>query len=774
MFTKARPKSVRFALSRTAAASAIALGLCAQSAHAAEADKAGVTDSDIVVTARRTNERLQDVPVAVTAITSQTIESRNMRSLVDVAAVTPSLILTPQNAVAGKSTIGLRGQRQSSSGISVDQSVAVYINEQYMARTSIDGALYDVDSIQVLKGPQGTLFGRNSTGGAVLLSTKRPGSELGGYVRFQVEDPWAYYAEGAINLPLGEDNGLRIAATRQYRQGYDTIANLPGDRVNDRNRWGVRATLKLGSGPLTSTIIADYFRWDEHGSAYFPLARTPNPANTGALAEMDAAYVAAAANRWADSRVARTTGVSRAVGRNWSVLNITEYELSDDIRVKNIVGYASTNDESETDGDGTPAQVIFSRIYTGQEQVSEEFQVSGKSFGGSLDWIVGAYYFRESGFDYGSGTGVGLPLTSPIRTTSGSSNVNTAWSAFAHASYLLPIGVPAHIFGGIRPGKDRREVTWLSRSFDLPTGATLACFVFNAPALTTLSAPCAVTAAKTYSSTTWDVGVDIKPVDDLLLYASVSRGFRTGGFNGRAASATNDLLFRPFNPETVLNYEAGFKFSGDIGGMRSRLNVAAYHTKYNDIQQAVSQINPATNSIAAVIINAATARVNGIEVEASIKPVPSVELSGFYSLTDAKYLSFIQQTATGPQDLTNNRFAAAPRNMAGAALDWDVLEGSSVGDLHFNLNFRFTDDWDLQPINVPGGVIPASTIWNGSLKLNKAFGTPASIELYVKNLFDKNYATGGFATTAFGGLAVQVLAPPRVIGVGFRLPFGGE
>ena len=733
----------------------------------AQANGAAASD-DIVVTARRTAEKLQDVPVAVTALTGAAIENRSMRTLTDIQALTPSLNFTSTNAQGSKAAVSLRGQRQPSTGIGVDPSVGVYVNEMYMARAGIDTSLYDLESIQVLKGPQGTLFGRNTTGGAILVSTKKPGDYFGGFLRAQLEDPYAYTVEGAINVPLGEDNGLRVAGTRQYRRGYTRIVNL-GMRSDNRDRYGGRATLSLKSGALKTMFVGDYYRWHENGTSVFPLTRVLGVNGNGTTAPiyaaLDAALAAQNAAGYTGDRRSTSTIRPFSEGRIYSALNVTTYDLTDTIVLKNIIGYSATRAADIVDYDGTSVPLLLTNVTSSQHQFSEEAQAQGKSFGGVLDWIVGGYYFRESGWDDGLSSTFVDPAVSLVRQNNHFEAVNSARSAFAHASYLLPIDLPVHVFGGARIGRDTRRMSFQTKAISA-TGA-ITCSVAGAPA--TLGVPggvCALPVSKTFSSTTWDVGIDAKPFRDLLLYGSIARGYRTGGFNGRATSVFTQI---PFDPETILNYEAGIKFSGFVGDVRTTLNLAAYHSLYNDIQQNIIFPNPTGVGISSGVINAAKGRINGLEVELSIRPIQSLTLSGFYSLTDAKYTRFEQLGV----DISDNDFAGVPRDTGGAAVMWDAIDNDDLGKLQFNLSFRFSDGYQLDPINVAGSYIKSYSIWNTSVRLERAFGTPATLEIYAKNLFDKTYGTGGFSTASLG-FASRTLGDPRVVGLGVRLPFGGE
>jgi len=728
---------------------------------------------EIIVTARRTAERLQDVPVAVTALTGALVADRNLRTVSDIEAVTPSLTFTTTNGQGSKAAVAIRGQRQSGSGIQVDPSVGVYVDDVYMGRASIDTSLFDLQDVQILKGPQGTLFGRNTTGGAVLVNTKRPGNYLGGFVTGEIEAPWGYNLEGALNVPLADGIALRVAGVRQYHRGYtqNVSQNL---RMDDRNRWGGRASLGVRSGRFGLLLVGEYYKWHENGLAMYPLVRVPVPANPA----FDAALAAQAAANYLNDRKANTTLVPFVKGRNYYTTAVATYDLTDKITFKNIISYAATMDTNNIDYDATVVPVLSTFVEARQHQFSEEAQIQGKSFENSLQWIFGAYYFDEWGTDEGRSNVFSNPNTTLARNRNFFYARNVGKSLYGHLSYTLPVPVVAHLFGGARRGDDIRHMTFGTGSitaaglYNCTVVGTGAGMLVPDPGLAKFAQGCKLPTKKSFPSTTWDLGADVKPSNDVLLYASASRGYRTGGFNGRATLVAQQL---PFDPETVTNYEIGMKFSGNIGnGMHATLDVAAYHAQYSNIQQNV--IFVANNgNLTSNIINAAQGRVNGLEVEGNIRVVPALTLGGFFSLTDAKYTKFTQAKAGGGvQDLSSNHYAGVPRTQWGASLAWDIYKEPSLGEFRINTDYHHQSEFWLDPITQPAGdVIAGYGVWNASLDLKNAFGSRATVQVYVKNILDKTYGNGGFSTIALG-FASQTLGDPRVFGLGVHVPFGGE
>ncbi|HTU13110.1 MAG TPA: TonB-dependent receptor [Allosphingosinicella sp.] len=721
----------------------------------APAEETAGDDQEVLVTARRTEERLQDVPVSVTAIGAAELQNAGVTDLTAVQQLSPSLNITPLNGVGTAATVSIRGQAQTTAGIGVDPSTGVYINEVYVARPAgLNASLFDVQNVQVLRGPQGTLFGRNSVGGAVLIETRRPGRDLGGYVDVSVEDPWGYNLEAALNVPITEGVGLRLAGQRQYVRGYSRVVGADY-RLDDTDSWSGRATLDVQVGDFRSTFIADAYHSSVNGPATYPLPF--NPALMTAANPIRAAYIAeynASLSRpfRLASQDRRTYGVADTGG----VANITTWDITPDIRVKNILGYRYQRADDTVNHDALAATVLFTQVESDTRQYSEELQLQASLFDDSLDLILGGYYFSENGTDYSNSYSL-RPANSIARSQNRFRAENSAISGFAHASWTVPIGVPAHLFGGIRLTRDTRVMFFRTRN--ILADGTAACAVPNG------GPTCNFRAEEDFPATTWDVGFDIKPIPEILLYASVARGYRTGGFNGRATNLTQEL---PFQSEFVTSYEAGIKSEWESGGVRGTFNLSGFYADYSDIQRTTVIVGPAGPQSS--VANAASAHIQGLEAEAAVIVNRDLRLRAFYSFIDPQYDEYLDNGV----DRTANEFPFVPRHQAGAAADWVFARDTRGDQFALNANWSYRAGFFLEIINTPTTRVEGYHLFNASLRWENIRGTGMSAELYARNLFDTDYNRGGFSVYTSIGAANVVRGDPRVIGVSLRVPFGGE
>jgi iron complex outermembrane receptor protein len=725
-------------------------------ADQARTGAAGGDDQEVLVTARRTEERIQDVPVSVTAISTSELQNAGADSLTAVQQLSPSLNITPLNGVGTAATVSIRGQVQTTAGIGVDPSTGVYINEVYVARPAgLNASLYDIQNVQVLRGPQGTLFGRNSVGGAVLVETRRPGPDFGGYVDVSVEDPWGYNLEAALNVPVTEGVGLRLAGLRQYVRGYSRVVGADY-RLDDTDSWSGRATLDVHVGDFRSTFIADVYHSDVNGPATYPLPFNPalmtgpNATRLAYIAEYNQAVLRPF--RLA-SQSQRTYGIASTGG----VANITSWDITPDIRVKNIAGYRYQRSDDLVDHDALATNILYTQVVSNTRQYSEELQLQASLFNDSLNMILGGYYFSENGTDYSNSYVLRAP-TSIARSQNRFRAVNSAISGFGHLSWTVPIGVPAHLFGGIRLTRDNRVMYF--RSGNVLADGTFVCAVPNAGPGCNLAR-----AEEDFPATTWDVGFDVKPIPELMLYASISRGYRTGGFNGRATNLTQEL---PFLPEFVTSYEAGVKSEWESGGVRGTFNLSAFYADYSDIQRTTVILGPAGPQSS--VGNAASAHVQGLEAEAAVIVNRDLRLRAFYSYIDPVYDSYIDNGV----DRSANEFPFVPRHQAGATADWVFARGASGDEFALNGNWSYRSGFFIEIINSPTTKTEGYSIFNASLRWDNIRGTGISAELYARNLFDKEYNRGGFSVYTSIGTANVVRGDPRVIGVSVRVPFGGE
>jgi iron complex outermembrane recepter protein len=712
-------------------------------------------NQDILVTARRTRERLQDVPVSVTAVQEQELTNAGADSLAQVQQLSPSLNITPLNGVGTAATVSIRGQVQTTAGIGVDPSTGVYINEVYVARPAgLNASLFDIQNVQVLRGPQGTLFGRNTVGGAVLIETRRPGPDFGGYFYASVEDPFGYNLEGALNLPLGEHAGLRLAAQRQYVEGYSDVVGADY-RLDDTDNWSGRATLSIDLGDVNTTFIGDLFHSDVNGPATYPLPYNPaivttaNPLRAAYITEYNQAILR-------PFRLASQSQRTRGIADTGGVSNNTTWEIAPHLRLRNILGYRFQKSNDLADHDALAATVLYTQVQSDTHQFSEELQLQGSLFNDSLDFVLGGYYFSEAGTDYSNSYSLLAP-TSIARSQNRFRAENSAISGFGHVSWKLPIGIPAHLFGGLRYTVDTRVIFF--RTGRINADSSFTCLVPNG------GTACNAQAEDDFPATTWDVGLDIRPIPQVLLYASVSRGYRTGGFNGRATNLTQEL---PFLPEFVTSYETGVKSEWGSGSVRGTFNLSGFYADYSDIQRTTVIIGPAGPQSS--VANAASAHIQGLEAEATMSIDRNLRLRAFYSLIDPKYDEYIDNGV----DRSANQFPFVPRHQAGATVDWTFAHGSRGDAFALGGNWSYRSGFFLEIINSPTTRVESYNLFNASLRWQNIHGTGITAELYARNLLDEEYNRGGFSVYTSVGTANVIRGDPRVIGVSIRVPFGGE
>lgn len=664
--------------------------------------------SEIVVTAQRRNERAQDVPIAITAFSSGRLQQQGVTQAQDLQATVPSLVVGNNgNPSREAQSFTIRGQGAT---FQASPGVVVYLNEVPLpAAISIPqqggpGNFVDLENVQVLNGPQGTLFGRNTTGGAVLLVPKKPTHRFEGYVQAKLGNYANKEFEGAINLPIVEDKILlRVAGAYQDRRGYtyDVIWNTDRDNLH----WysgRVGLTLKPFEDFENYTMAYGAFS-KNHGAGIINNALniaglqtltdtagnpTPfcyeGPSIPGAIASCDV-YRAATAD--AVGRGPRQTahGVdSFQRTKTWGLTNTSTLNLTDELTLRNIISYQrfKVNYSVDSDGtvfqfddgdprkfpapgratlpdDGTPITYLnatSARVPRDDLKVfTEELQLQGNLFDKLLTFTVGAFLFdqRPAG-EQGAGTVgfcpaifTGSDVACPgydIRYAI----TNNSKALYAQATLDLGLISPAldklKITGGYRHTWDK--ITGTSRYFlAFPGGA----FCLDSSALVNDPTQCGFAATLKTNAPTWNVGIDYRAAPELLLYGKISRGYKAGGVNANAVFANT----RTFTPEFVTSYEAGFKSDVRIAGMPLRLNGTYYYLNYSDIQRATGDFNPDTGAGGAQILKA-DARIQGIEAEASLRPFPGLEVGGTFSYTDAKYKRYEFQPNIPVQDCSGN------------------------------------------------------------------------------------------------------------------------
>ena len=744
----------------------------AQSAQQS-AEPVAEDDGAIVVTARRREERLQDVPVAVTVLSGGSLTQANIVQVQDIQQKVPGLTIQSSSFGSNVLQVAIRGQRQFDPYITKDPAVAVYFAEVVQNRPQgLNSAFFDVSSVQVLKGPQGTLFGRNTTGGAMLISPQAPTDRFEGYVVAGFGNYDAWRTEGAVNLPLGEWAKLRVAGALQRRKGF-TQNVTTGQRLDDEHKdnWRVSLTLNPFDGFENRTVV-NGFSANENGIGYKLIGVLPGigfgsaPNVVAELARVRSLpFHSTTSDMVLDTRV-KTFGVS----------NVTELDISPEIKFKNIAGYRYVESHipfdldgsslTSTDGTGRIVPFFPSREDMIVRQYSNELQMLGKVFDGSLDYIVGGFYFLERGADRQTSGGQGGITTGGVyqgdRVTFADPIRNQSYSGFAQVTWRPQFAPGLGLTAGGRVTHDLREIT----TRNLISNGT--CRLVNSVGVPLN--PCVASYSQAYNKFTYSLTADYKIMPDLLVYLTHRTGYRTGGFN---ISATTPLQFTPFRPEAVTDYEIGLKSQFRMGTGRGILNIAAYHQDYRDIQR--NQGSLINGVFTQTIVNAAKARIRGFEVELQLMPTENIDFGVNVAHVDAAYSQWLSNGV----DVSGAQFAGTPKWTVSANFGVRVPLGQlgelgSRIDVYHQTKTNMSDNnWLASQSRVsPTSILPDYVLVNARMELRRIGGSGFSAAIWGKNLTDAEYLAGGTELANTGlGYSSGFTGAPRTYGAEIRFEF---
>lgn len=774
---------------------------------------------EVVITARRRSESIQNVPIAVTAVSGEALERANVTDVNEIATQVPSLVVVPGSSGSKAiPTFAIRGQSQQELSILADPSVPVYFNDVVIERQQgVNSALYDIQSVEVLKGPQGTLFGRNSTGGAINIKANRPSKEFDGYVGATVGNYGRFNTTAMVNQPLTDWAQLRIAGQTTDSDGFlkDVVLD---ENVNTEHTKAGRISLAMQPAEGLDTLFT-YSRFIEDDGGTGAVITKLNPGSLANATKPDgtangtATFLGYTGQYSGEQMLAdqQARGIYKVASgadqytriSTWDLANTTTYELNDNISFKNIVGTRQVSGGNYDDLDGMPIPFFqIARAYD-FKQVSEEFQILGKT--DTLNWIAGAYYFREKGGtdDYSitvkpinASPGNQVPQPTPNYFPSYSltdpDGKNISKSLFAQATQKLdPLLEGLSLTVGGRYTWDDRQAIIRNRTGNAtdPVNGVQTCRFSRdldndpstpeTPAAQVPIDECVVSSKKSFSEPTYNLSLDYQFTPRNLVYLASRRGYRTGGFGARAA--TEAALGRTFNAETVTDYEFGSKNDFRLGGMPLRINAAVYYADYKDIQRLLT--DPATNPPQTVPVNAGKATIKGGEIEFTFLPTDNIELSGFWSYTDASYDEFLDptkvddpNTPNNEQDISGQPFARAPKNVYSITGRYILPIPSNIGDTSVQANYYHTDGYSTSDTYAPEQSVEGYGLLNLRADWGKIYGSAFDVGLFVRNALDKEYlvAFGDLYTSTSIGVVSRAPGEPRTYGLDLRYRFGAQ
>lgn len=723
-------------------------------------------NEEIVVTATRREERLQEVPIAVTAFTDEAIQALSADTVGDLASFTPNLSRTSGPTGGNDAFFFIRGIGQVDSNPAADPGVGVYVDGVYYGR--LQGSSIDTDDIsrvEVLRGPQGTLFGRNTIGGAVNITTRDPGRTFGVQGRVTLGSRERRDAYAAADLPLGDTFRVRISGSTRNQNGWgknvytgDTLGDIKNLSGRVRAVWEPTADVRLaltadatrGRGTSAHTILIGFNPAAGPIPGTTPLGVPFPPLLQDTSDNIDDSFVSIKPRSDLDS-----SGVSGDF----------KIGLGNGIALRTIVAYRSLDQFVTNDFDGTAFKTFDNFFDTRSKQLSGELQLTG-DFANRLEWLIGLYGFRER-IDHNNAICLGANLGGPFafaRNAGGCIQNNQrfgldvdSWAAFAHTTFAV-----TDTFGLIAGGRYTKEKKEQRFDFFLDNTAGVFSFFGIPPIiLPTLSPDNPFLTIPTTYKGSWaeftpKLGFEWKPNKDLLLYGSYSRGFKSGGFNGRPSpnptGGFNEIL--PYDPEKLDTYELGFK--SDFMQNRLRFNAAAFHSIYNGIQLLV--LDPTTGFFNTQ--NAGENRIYGFEVEATARPVSALTIYANAGYLNDRYRS-VNPLALGIDK--GDRLPVTPH--------WTFATGA---------NYRF-DLGNIGAVNVRADLSHRSSIWYGAennplerqgaltLLNARATWTDASerftFAIYGTNITNKRYYSNVQDVRQALGVAFAQVAPPGEWGI---------
>jgi iron complex outermembrane receptor protein len=748
---------------------------------------------EIVVTSRKQLETVQETPIAVTALGAGELQARGLTNITQLTGNVPNLTMEAGAANGGgsnSSVIFIRGVGQVDFLPTTDPGVGIYIDGIYYPR-SVGSVmdLLDLERVEVLRGPQGTLFGKNTIGGAINMVSTKPGDILSGYGELTLGKYDRVNFRGSVDVPLIADtlNG-RFAVVSKKADGYahvrafDIATSTPGKVLDERgneNKLGLRSSLHwMGADDFTADLILDYSRSREKPQPLNLLQYTGGPKPSPALGDLWNALVGfpggtPMSEAFISGDKDISYGTQNAVNdlTQWGV-GLTLNKSIDNLDLVSITGYRAFIADFGRDGDGSPLPWTQTLDHDSQHQFSQEFQLNGNALDQRLSWTSGLFFFNEQSLDHNrvmvlpglynalealpaqlTGAACAAPWAAPgcagnpinsnldFNIHAYNKITSDSYAAFGQANYNLTD--QPRITAGLRYTYETKEYTLDHHHLTSNT----------------YSVPYTVL-RKSWVAVTPMGGLDYQLTDDIMVYTSVSRGFKSGGFNGRPrdASATT-----PFDPEYVTSYEAGFK--SEWFQNRLRVNVAAFYSDYTKMQFTANVYSAQTGSFDQVIANVGEARIKGVELEVQAKPTERLSLHVASGYTN---FAITRLNADVPGVSKDSKQPYTPNWTASGGFAYTLPVGSGDLSLRGDWVFEGTSYLDIQ--NTPALTKRASNTFNARL----SYALPAqgwTLSAFETNLTNQRRVVSGLSTLDSFGQVEGTYNRPREWGVSVRKDF---
>lgn len=789
------------------------------------------TTGDIIVTARRRAEDIQKIPLSVTALTTQKLEDAGVRTIADLSTIVPGVRLF-SSGTSVNTVYTVRGLSRGAVG-NEQSAVQVYVNDVPLSPYASNVPTYDLTNVQVLKGPQGTLFGINASAGAILVNTQQPTFDFEGYGKVTVGSyNWNQY-EAAVNIPLIDGKlAVRFAGQIARRDGYTKNMSFPGQDFDDVSSNGGRVSvLFTPSDAFKNVFVYEYYStntnssgsvlysWNDpadnpafanqvinsipytNGTFLSVGPGAPVPCNGLPVCDISAAY---ARQVEAGPRKAWTPYPTFSNAHLHSITNTTTIDLGFG-ELKNIFGYRDIYTDTQFNVAGLESPTIFGHNRNTIRQVTDELQLSGKTMNDNLTWIVGGFALaslpgssRYEGNVTFNPPGTPLLFVGPqpgggaLLGNFGVGNYYRSYnvSGYAQINYQLA-GLSESLEGvsidlGFRQSHDTLKLCTIGNQF-LGNGILPENNCTGGSKLRSTS-----------SNFTYTAGLNYQVNNDLLLYAVNRSGYRSGGINNPLFEGTL-TPFQFWKPETVNDIELGFKAKWRVGEVFGHLNVAAFRSKYDDVHGSivttgvdltlpggVSGTGPNRPSAPVPLFytNIGKARIQGIEFDGSISPMDGLELNAQGAFYSKKVTSVDLAT---PQNWIDGGIPAYGLTPASFAFFGDpgdtIFQGAPDVSYSFGATYRFTLGENMGDIVLNGqyfrtgaanyGIIsaPAWERIDARITWRSVLGRPFDLSVFATNLTDSVGVNGPQSVSPGIGYTSVMYNEPRMIGAELKYSF---
>ncbi|WP_169335528.1 TonB-dependent receptor [Dasania marina] len=716
---------------------------------------------EVVVSSQKRDQTLQDVGMSVTAFTGDQLKELGLTNSADLQNMTPGLVVMELGAASPVSIFSLRGVSQNDFGDHHEAPNAVYVDDVYVSNMAAVGAqMFDVERVEVLRGPQGTIFGRNATGGLIHIISKKPTEQFEAYTDLTLADNKQVKFEGAISGPLTDNLAARLAVATNHHDPY-MKNNGSADDGAESASTNMRLQFDYSGDNLSVGLNLRHLVIDDVSGGVYDSETALTNANGEVIAEpLLADYQAfcganygttpAAGKNCLETSMSNdpykvATNADAGLDRTHDGISLKVIKYFDDVSFTSITDYQDINKDYLEDSDSTTFTAGHFRQDQDTEQFSQEFQIQGDS--DKLEWTAGLYYLKIDG-EYR--TGFDAPYVYGYSTDNTFALETESYAAFGQVERVLSDTLTATV--GLRWTHDKKEIEFNTSCTDDPSAYFfLGCDFFFGPDSVQATGfdknsvgDLATLEDDDYS---YKLQLDWRPTDDVLMYGTISRGNKAGGYSASSFATLSADQFS-YDPEVLTNYEVGVKYTLSE---TTRLNTSVFYYDYKDYQAFTFE------NIATVLINL-DAVVTGMDIELISNPA-----EGWDVLLGASILDATAKDVPLPSgEMKDQNMGLAPDLTLNAMVRkaWQAFDG----EMSVQIDGNYVDERDLSTINHPGQVMDSYVV--GNLRAGYSSGDGSwSMALFVNNFTDEEIEQYRFDETFVSGTILRGVAPPRWVGI---------